>query len=157
MKKILVLINSIIFLVILSFGIVQERNYDKNKVFYLELRPVDPRSLLQGDYMELSYQIENNARNELFKKSKGSSRLFQNVYILVKLDENRVAHFVSISKEEKKGDKEFTIKAKRGLIFKIGGNSFFFENGKAKDYENAKYGKVVLRKNGTLKLIGVEE
>ena len=25
--------------------------------FYLELRPVDPRSLLQGDYMTLNYDI----------------------------------------------------------------------------------------------------
>ena len=46
------------FFVITGFSAQKEESYKKlDSYFYLELRPVDPRSLLQGDYMTLNYDI----------------------------------------------------------------------------------------------------
>ena len=50
-KKILLIVNIIILFVITSFSAMKEENYKKlDSYFYLELAPVDPRSILQGDF-----------------------------------------------------------------------------------------------------------
>jgi uncharacterized membrane-anchored protein len=38
----------------------KQRLLASGRVVYLELAPVDPRSLMQGDYMALNYQIAND-------------------------------------------------------------------------------------------------
>ena len=58
MKKILIVVNIVLLFVITGFSAQKEESYKKlDSYFYLELRPVDPRSLLQGDYMTLNYDI----------------------------------------------------------------------------------------------------
>ena len=50
--------------VITGFSARKEESYKKSEnYFYLELTPVDPRSLLQGDYMTLNYDITDKARD----------------------------------------------------------------------------------------------
>ncbi|MDO5650651.1 MAG: GDYXXLXY domain-containing protein [Moraxella sp.] len=52
--------------VVLSFAvfgtsiIAYENHLTTGKVIYVELAPVDPRSILQGDYMQLEYNIPND-------------------------------------------------------------------------------------------------
>lgn len=51
-KKILLIVNIAMLFVITGFSAIKEEGYKKlDNYFYLELAPVDPRSLLQGDYM----------------------------------------------------------------------------------------------------------
>ena len=82
--------------------------------FYLELTPVDPRSLLQGDYLTLNYDITDKASDFIYnnrtyiydgenenevdeirelRKLADAKR----AYIAVRLDENKVAKFVKIT------------------------------------------------------------
>lgn len=57
-KKILLIINIVILFVVTGFSANKEESYKKlDSYFYLELTPVDPRSLLQGDYMTLNYSL----------------------------------------------------------------------------------------------------
>ena len=49
------------FLYRVNTGIYQaERTLSQGEVVYLELAPVDPRSLIQGDYMALDYALERD-------------------------------------------------------------------------------------------------
>ena len=49
-KRILLIINIVILFVLTGFSANKEESYKKlDSYFYLELAPVDPRSLLQGE------------------------------------------------------------------------------------------------------------
>mgnify|MGYP000272680232 FL=1 len=66
-KKILLIINIVILFVVTGFSANKEESYKKlDSYFYLELAPVDPRSLLQGDYMTLNYDITDKVRDFIY-------------------------------------------------------------------------------------------
>lgn len=53
-------------LVVVNHGIVQrERILSDGRVLLLELQPVDPRSLMQGDYMALRFSATDDIRDAL--------------------------------------------------------------------------------------------
>ena len=48
------------FLCILMFLwiiVANEQHLKKSEAIYIKLQPVDPRSLIQGDYMQLNYEL----------------------------------------------------------------------------------------------------
>ena len=60
-KWIIIIINLIILLGFFNNSILQkEKLLTDGQLVLLELAPVDPRSLMQGDYMRLNYDISNN-------------------------------------------------------------------------------------------------
>lgn len=156
-KKILLIINIVILFVITAFSATKEEGYRKlDNYFYLELAPVDPRSLLQGDYMTLNYDITDKVRNFIFdnlynydenNKDKEARELanMKKAYIAVRLDENKVAKFVKITKEKtNEKDLLFIAYKNNGFSVDINANSYLFQEGTGKKYENARYSKVVL-------------
>ena len=151
-KKILLIINIVILFVVTGFSANKEEGYKKSdSYFYLELAPVDPRSLLQGDYMTLNYDITDKAQEIIFNgiyDSKDENNKFLDMrkgYIVVSLDENKVAKFVKLSKE-KTDEKDLLFIAFKsdGFNVNINANSYLFQEGTGDKYENARYSKVVL-------------
>jgi len=57
----------------------------------LELAPVDPRSLIQGDYMDLRYEIATGLEDQTIPR-RGA--------LVITLDEHHVAHFVRIDDDD---------------------------------------------------------
>src|SRR5215813_2217185 len=50
-------------LALINFSIAsKERHLETGRVVYLELAPVDPRSLMQGDYMALRFRMASDAQ-----------------------------------------------------------------------------------------------
>ena len=165
-KKILIIVNVIILFVITGFSAMKEEGYKKSdNYFYLELTPVDPCSLLQGDYMTLNYDIMDKAQeiiynNGIIYDSKDENNKFLNMrkgYIVVQLDENKVAKFVKLSKEktDEKGLIYIAFKSD-GFNVDINANSYLFQEGTGKKYEEACYSKVVLVGNN-LRLIDLRD
>ena len=163
-KKILLIINIVILFVVTGFSANKEEGYKKsNSYFYLELAPVDPRSLLQGDYMTLNYDITDKAQEIIFNgiyDSKDENNKFLDMrkgYIVVSLDENKVAKFVKLSKE-KTDEKDLLFIAFKsdGFNVNINANSYLFQEGTGDKYENARYSKVVLVDN-KLRLIDLRD
>ena len=163
-KKILLIINIVILFVVTGFSANKEEGYKKsNSYFYLELAPVDPRSLLQGDYMTLNYDITDKAQEIIFNgiyDSKDENNKFLDMrkgYIVVSLDENKVAKFVKLSKE-KTDEKDLLFIAFKsdGFNVNINANSYLFQEGTGDKYENARYSKVVLVGNN-LRLIDLRD
>ena len=163
-KKILLIINIVILFVVTGFSANKEEGYKKsNSYFYLELAPVDPRSLLQGDYMTLNYDITDKAQEIIFNgiyDSKDENNKFLDMrkgYIVVSLDENKVAKFVKLSKE-KTDEKDLLFIAFKsdGFNVNINANSYLFQEGTGDKYENARYSKVVLVDN-KLRLVDLRD
>ena len=162
-KKILLIINIVILFVVTGFSANKEESYKKlDSYFYLELTPVDPRSLLQGDYMTLNYDIIDKASDFIYnnrtyiydgenenevdeirelRKLADAKR----AYIAVRLDKNRVARYVKITKEKTdEKDLLFIAYKTNGFDVNINVNSYLFQEGTGDKYENARYSKVVL-------------
>src|SRR6476661_10084153 len=76
MRSVVALIACVVVLALVDWTIVKrEHHLETGRVVYLELAPVDPRSLMQGDYMALRFQIARDAQaalpNAAARKSDG--------------------------------------------------------------------------------------
>ena len=148
--------NAFIVLTLAIFAMLNYSIYEKEQVkahgetVLLELAPVDPRSLMQGDYMRLRYAIERSISREtaLQQKPRG--------YLVIAADENHVAQFVRFYNGEQlqPGEKLLHYQGNYGEI-RITPDSFFFQEGHAKYYQGAKYGEFKFDNNGVHILTGL--
>jgi uncharacterized membrane-anchored protein len=118
----------------------------------LELAPVDPRSLIQGDYMRLDYAITR----QIADSQQHWPRTGQ---IVVALDENGVARFARRHNGRTPlGPREhlLTYRRRRGRI-RVGTDAFHFQEGHARRYQSARYGEVRVSRSGTSVLVGLRD
>src|SRR5690349_5521209 len=137
--------NLLIFLVLVNWGIwTAEQNIEAGTLAYLELAPVDPRSLMQGDYMRLDYDIERAMGN-------GQGDLELNGKLVVRLDERQVARFVRIYAGESLAEGEVLLNysSPTGFWADIGISSYFFQEGNADIFASARYGEVRILDDGS--------
>ena len=144
--KIVLATNLILVLVFFAFSVVQKETLiGKGTEVLLRLAPVDPRSMMQGDYMALNYQI--------FDKIGYDSK---SGYIVVTVGSDRIAKFVRLQSGKNVNDGEFIIRYKRDLgRLTIGADNYFFQEGSAKKYEKAKYGLLKVDSDGNSILVGL--
>lgn len=144
--KIVLAANLILVLAFFAFSVIQKETLiGKGTEVLLRLAPVDPRSLMQGDYMALNYQI----LRQIDYKSKSG-------YVVVKVGSDRVAEFVRVQSDKNMNNGEHLIRYKRhqGRLT-IGADNYFFQEGSAKKFENAKYGLLKVDPDGNSILIGL--
>lgn len=116
----------------------------------LELAPVDPRSLIQGDYMALRYKMGADLENLETLPLRGK--------LVITVAENGVASFVRVDDGTPLAPGERLINYyKHGWQVDLGATSFFFQEGKADEYATAKYGEVRVDANGTSILVGLRD
>ena len=151
MKKlsiIIIVINLIALLIYFNYSIRQKEDILKNgKLVLLELAPVDPRSLMQGDYMRLAYEIQDNFVIDSIPK-RG--------FVVLKVDNNQVGKSIRCQpNREPLNPGEFLIEYTRpeSWLLNIGAESYFFEEGTGQRYEKAKYGGLKIDENGNSLLI----
>ena len=137
------------------------------KPVVLKIAPVDPRSLMQGDYMVLNYAIlsefqqsqvlpesneplESNEPIETVESNEitgidESSPSGNKAYLLVHLDQNHVATFCEAQSEIPTDFKHCTpnvylpIRYKGGWLPKLPSQDYFFAEGKGEHYAQAEY------------------
>ena len=155
MKKLVVILTVVLFIFIIIYSIFEKEETLKNgNILRLELAPVDPRSILQGDYMRLNFRIINIVNKELLKTTKILTKL------VISLDKNNLGTFSNFfDKKELQNDEillNFTYeKSKTYAKSKISTTSYFFEEGSGEKYEKAKYGEFRVSKNGEALLINL--
>ena len=133
---------SALVLAALNYGIyAKEQIKARGETLLLELAPVDPRSLMQGDYMWLGYKIARAAPIESL--AAGQKR----GYLVLRADHNKVARFVRFySGEDLASDEKlmrFHVLSAYSLekrVLRIVPDSFLFQEGHAAYYQNARYG-----------------
>ncbi|MDD3039874.1 GDYXXLXY domain-containing protein [Bacteroides sp.] len=149
-SRILIIVNLILLLGYFNWSVYQkEKILENGQLLLLQLAPVDPRSLMQGDYMRLSYE---EARSELIQENTPAHG-----YAILKTDSNQVGQVIRLQENlEPISKNELAIKYKvidSRLFF--GAESFFFEEGQADVYENAVYGGLKVDRKGQSLLIGL--
>ena len=118
----------------------------------LPMRPADPRSLFQGDYMTLRY-----ARSALPPEAHSESLLRRGTAI-VRLDSDGVAQFARLDGGGALAAGELRLNYKRRLYeheISYGADSFFFQEGAADLYAQAKYGVLRVDAAGDSVLVGL--
>ena len=157
MKSTTLVATSLLVLGCLNWMIVaKERLIQTGRSVLCELAPVDPRSLIQGDYMALRYEITDTATPEI------PEQIYDGRLVL-RLNENDVAQFQRVDDGSSLADDEVRIRFRRrqnsfrrGTI-RIGAESYFFEEGRADDFEKAKYGELKVAPNGESVLVGLRD
>ena len=124
----------------------KERVLAQGTAMHLALAPVDPRSLIQGDYMELAYRLENETRD---------LDLLDHGRLVVALDPNRVAHFVRLDDGRPLAEGQYYLVYRLRGGMRLGAESFFFQEGQAELYESAKYGLLMVDSDGNSVLAGL--
>jgi uncharacterized membrane-anchored protein len=135
----------------------KERLLAEGRVVYLQLAPVDPRSLLQGDYMALDFEVARAAVRAL-PASVGERNSFPDLdadddHIVVRLDDRSVATFARIADEQALAENEIVMRYRvRNGQLKFATNAFFFREGTGEQYQGARYGMFRVDPHGELLL-----
>ena len=117
-----------IVLAALNYSIYEKEQIKAHgETLLLELEPIDPRSLIQGDYMRLRYAIARAASEQEIASH------IKRGYMVVQPDENNVAQFVRFYEDEKLSQNEKLLRFHKHMIrIDIVPDSFFFQEGHAK-------------------------
>jgi len=149
-KWLIIALNLIVLIVFINYSILKkEAILSEGKLVLLELAPVDPRSLMQGDYMRLSYAIAQEGTYMDSIATRG--------YCVVKLDSVGVAEKVRLQegKTPVMDDEYLIVYTKSNWSLNIGAESYFFQEGQADKYAAAKYGGLKIDREGNNVLEGL--
>lgn len=126
MRKAIALAAGLAILAVANHSIYsRERLLADGRIALLELAPVDPRSLMQGDYMALRFEIADHISTE----RSGSA--------LLQLDSRGVA---TLHPDQAGPGLRIRYRIRNGRVW-LGTNAYFFEEGTASRYDGAKYGE----------------
>lgn len=144
----------LVILAIINFSIYsKEQHLDHGDTVYLKLAPVDPRSLMQGDYMALRFDVANHLSDALRVMSDDEEKSTHDGQIVVRLDSNKLGTFERIDQGQPLQENELKLNYRvRDNQIKFATNAFFFEEGSATRYEQARYGEFKVNKKGELLL-----
>jgi uncharacterized membrane-anchored protein len=168
-----------------------EKLRTEGSVVYLELAPLDPRSLMQGDYMSLRLAVANNVRdavaeigyakqdeeeaarqkadsvmrersdessgNNVDAKQTEESDTLRSGFVVVQADEDNVGRYVRVQAQAAPlAEKQFALPYRhtpQGV--RVVTSDFFFAEGRAKEFDAAKYGEFRVDTKGRAVLTGL--
>jgi uncharacterized membrane-anchored protein len=143
-RRAIALVAGLLILAAANWTIVaRERLLAEGSVVLLELAPVDPRSLMQGDYMALRFALAD----ELERKA----RVTRDGRVVVRLDERGVGRYARVDDGGALGDREMALRYRlRDGRVKFATNAFFFQEGTAAQYAGGRYGEARVAPSGEL-------
>ena len=152
-RKGIVILAGLAVLALVNYSIYsRERLLTGGNVVLLKLAPVDPRSLMQGDYMALRFQVANDLRSRVANDSPHDG------YVVLTLDERRIGTFARIDAGALLAANEARMHYRmRERQIKLATNAFFFQEGDAKLYNKARYGEFRVGGNGDSILTGLRD
>lgn len=117
------------------------------RVVRLALAPVDPRALMQGDYMALNYALNNH----LFHHQRP-----ENLRLIVTLDNQQVATDAEWDRGQPLAKNQFYLQAHQGNQgISVASDAWFFEEGHAEDFTAARFGELRVAQDGTALLVAL--
>jgi uncharacterized membrane-anchored protein len=158
----LIVLGTVLVLGSVNYSIFhKERIKRDGEMVLMDLAPVDPRSLMQGDYMTLDFQVARQITNSLAAKTSAtdvpqaaSPREGEIRLVDITLDEKRVANFSTVPTAN---SLKLRYRMRSGRVW-LGTNAFFFEEGRAAQYAKARYGEFRLdRASGEAVLVGLRD
>ena len=164
-KWLIVAANFTGLLVFFNYSIVKKETIlTEGKLALFELAPVDPRSLMQGDYMRLRYAIARDNGSDTFdpgelilNQTQTNENIPKRGYMVVKLDTLGVAQRVRLQegKSPLNEGEYLVVYTRPKWDLNIGAESYFFQEGEADKYAAAKYGGLKIDGQGNNVLEGL--
>ena len=151
-RKWLAVLAGVLILAAVNYTVYQrEQLLAAGRVVLLELAPVDPRSLMQGDYMALRFAVAGEAFG-----TGDLGNVTADGRLVLQLDDRGVAEFVRFDDGTPLAANEvplrFRVRAGRP---KLATNAFFFQEGTADRYAAARYGEFRVDTGGKAILTGL--
>lgn len=163
MSKKIAVASLAIILMLVNWSIAgKERHLTDGKIVYLNTVPVDPRSLMQGDYMALRFGLAEEVYRALPKTQERrgwrQDVAASDAFVVVSLDERRIGTFKSLDTKQplSSGDVRMRYRIRNGEL-KFATNAFFFQEGHGEYFENARYGQFRVDENGELLLVSLHD
>lgn len=153
MRKYWIVLLGVLILLLVNYSIYKREQLVTNgNIVLLELAPVDPRSLMQGDYMALRFAVATKARSSL------DSTEASDGHLVLAIDEQGIGRFVRVDDGSALKSNEIKmLYRQRGRKIKFATNAFFFQEGKAELYEAAKYGEFRVDESGDSILVAMKD
>ncbi|MBS0286809.1 MAG: GDYXXLXY domain-containing protein [Proteobacteria bacterium] len=138
MRTAVLFIGALVILGFFNIAIYQkEAILSQGQPLYLAISALDPRSMIQGDYMQFRYDIESEMREI------SSNELQKNSSAVIKGDDNNIAHFVRLYDGKPLANNEklihYTYHVLDMRTIHIQPDSFLFQEGLATLYKNAAF------------------
>lgn len=149
LTRVIVLLAAALVLAAVNYSIYAKEQITRHgEPIYLPLAPVDPRSLMQGDYMALRFQLAAQVEESLQR-----DRAPDVLRVPVTLDERHVATLATNGT----GELSLRYRIRDGQVW-LGTNAYFFEEGAASRFSGARYGEFrVDRASGEAVLVGLRD
>ena len=123
-----------------------EHTLKTGRLVNIALAPLDPRSIMQGDYMALAYAIDRELPEDAA----------QYKYAWLSVDAGQQASLHSLSNTLPQDPQLVAVLLRRrDGIFSIGPNAFFFAEGTGALYEQAPYGQFRVDAGGKALLVSL--
>jgi len=163
MRRAILIVTTLLLLLVVNFTIYQREHLIRDgRVVLLELAPVDPRSLMQGDYMALRFAVANQAFSDR------DLTTLDDGHLVLALDKRKVATFSRFADGSPLAENEVLLRFRiRNGRSKFATNAFFFQEGTAGEYQKAKFGELRVTSDGEsiltrlrdeeLKVLGLED
>jgi uncharacterized membrane-anchored protein len=157
-------LSALLVLVVANLGIWQkEELIAHGDALFVELAPVDPRSLMQGDYMALNYHIANDvAASEralalpVVRGAPPGAKHPSRTRIIVARDARGVATFRRLDDGSARTAGEIALEMKRkGGRWMLASDAWFFEEGEGDRWATARYGEFRVAPDGRALLVGL--
>ncbi|WP_246129732.1 GDYXXLXY domain-containing protein [Verticiella sediminum] len=131
------------------------------QVVLLQLAPVDPRSLMQGDYMALRFALEAEIEAVLQRGGGGDQgrEAPAPAYAVLAVDADRVATFQRLQSGAVPlldGEVALRYEWRHGRV-DVAPGAFFFEEGRGAYFAAARYGELRIAPDGRALLSGLRD
>jgi uncharacterized membrane-anchored protein len=150
MRNIVLLLAASLLLVLVNYSIWQrEELITGGRMVLLELAPVDPRSLMQGDYMALRFRLAAEAFPPDRLKGLKDGR------IVLGVDARGVGTFRRFADGSSGGGEQLLRYRIRNGQPKFATNAYFFQEKQGHFYQEAKFGEFRVSPDGEALLVAL--
>jgi uncharacterized membrane-anchored protein len=139
-------------LAVVNVGIVQKQALiEDGQAVFVPLAPLDPRSLMQGDFMRLNFALPRELPEQA-----GGLLSASRPRVVAKLDAQRVARLVRLHDGSALAPDELLIElTPRDGRWTVVTDAWFFKEGEAARWSGARFGEFRVRPDGQALLVGL--
>ena len=147
-----IVFGALAVLLVANIGIWQKEDLIAHGVaIFVELRPVDPRSLMQGDYMQLNFAVPGG-----FFRSTDEFQEDTRPHVIAKREAGGVAKLQRMEDGTPLAPDEFRIElAPKNGQWVLVTDAWFFKEGEGERWAKAKYGEFRVAADGRALLVGL--
>jgi uncharacterized membrane-anchored protein len=148
-----------VFIAIIAINININKKQDiiaNGQVLLFKIAPADPSSIMQGDYMNLRFEVAAKIRDKVILKNKGARRATLQGSVVVEKGENNIVSFVDLFHQQELESNQFVVPYKiRNYRVTFTTNAFYFQEGKASHFQQSQYGQFRMSDSGEMLLVNM--